>query len=680
MAAWSVPGYAEARQLGKGASGRVVAAVHVATGRQVAIKYLAPGLLRDQGFVTRFRAEAGLLRSIAVPHVVRMLGYAEEPGHGAAIIMELVNGASLHAMISRNGPTEPEAALAVLKGSLLGLAAAHSLGIVHRDYKPENVLVDSYGTSKLSDFGVAVREGKNVPAAGTPLYMAPEQWLGAPASPASDIYAATAVFFECLTGKTPFPGPLGKLEQQHAYSTVPVYEVDEPLRYLIMRGMSKNPAYRPGHALAFLTELESTAAGAYGPDWEARGRELLRDAALALLLLLGQNTVGTGAGLARTGNWLAGSKATIAAGATALSLAAVGGGAVAAVALTGGSAPQHGTMASSSHQSASPTGQSSQSSPSPQPSVAGSATPSPTTTPSRTAAPTPSATPSSSGTGSGGTGSKNGTGGTGTGNGNGGGTGSGGTGNGNGGSGNGNGGTGGGSGGTGGGSGGTGGGTGGGSGGTGGGGTGGGGNGGGTGGSGGSPVITVAVSARSSPDSVSCDSPPPVFIVVGQITSNQATSVTYYWSGFDGTATTPVTITIPVGTTTIREPVKAASDTWSATETLQVTSPVSVSQATTLTVTCSYPPLSLSGSLPNGNQGIQYSASVTATGGDGNYTWSATGLPEGLSIDPASGVISGDPAVFGNFKPTITVTDHESPTPQTQRMTFPLTIIKAAVP
>src|SRR6201999_3221421 len=107
---------------------------------------------------------------------------------------ELVKGVSLHEIFVRRGPTGPEAALAVLKGSLLGLAASHTLGIVHRDYKPENVLVDTAGNSKLAYFGVAVKSGKATSAAGTPLYMAPEQWQGAPASPATDVYAATAVF------------------------------------------------------------------------------------------------------------------------------------------------------------------------------------------------------------------------------------------------------------------------------------------------------------------------------------------------------------------------------------------------------------------------------------------------------------------------------------------------------
>ncbi|MGD0703001.1 MAG: protein kinase, partial [Trebonia sp.] len=132
MSAWVVPGYTENRELGHGASARVVAATRNDTGQQVAIKYLAPRLLRDPSFLARFREEVGLLASIDVPHVVRLFDYVEEPGAGAAIVMELVEGVSLHEMITRQGATSPESALVVLKGSLLGLAAAHQLGIVHR--------------------------------------------------------------------------------------------------------------------------------------------------------------------------------------------------------------------------------------------------------------------------------------------------------------------------------------------------------------------------------------------------------------------------------------------------------------------------------------------------------------------------------------------------------------------
>jgi eukaryotic-like serine/threonine-protein kinase len=310
---WVVPGFAEERELGRGGSGRVVAGVHLASGTRVAIKYLLPRLLGDPGFISAFRAEADLLRSLDVPHVVRLFEYVEAPDragvdrgsspgglHGAAIVMELVDGVSLFEMITQQGPTTAESALAVLKGSLQGLAAAHSLGIVHRDYKPENVLVDRSGTSKLTDFGVAVRSGQDAPFGGTAFYMAPEQWDGTPATPATDIYAATAVFFECLTGKTPFSGEPLQLAAQHAAASVPVELVDEPLRELIARGMAKSPAARPANATDFVAELETTAAAAYGQDWEERGRSHLAERAAALLLLLLRSPAAVGSGTGTT--------------------------------------------------------------------------------------------------------------------------------------------------------------------------------------------------------------------------------------------------------------------------------------------------------------------------------------------------------------------------------------------
>ena len=242
------------------------------------------------------------------PQIVRLYDYVEEPGQGAAIVMELVERGLAARDDLPPGPTGPEAALAVLKGSLLGLAAAHAAGIVHRDYKPENVLVDAEGNSKLADFGVAVQAGKKLPSAGTPLYMAPEQWNGAPSSPATDIYAAAAVFFECLTGKTPFSGRTTALRQQHESVAVPLDQIPEPaLRSLIVRGMAKDPVDRPPDAIAFVAELEAVAAAAYGADWEARGLGHLavRVAALLPLLFLGGGTA-AGSGTSTATSWLGG--------------------------------------------------------------------------------------------------------------------------------------------------------------------------------------------------------------------------------------------------------------------------------------------------------------------------------------------------------------------------------------
>ncbi|WP_030680583.1 serine/threonine-protein kinase [Streptomyces cellulosae] len=284
MNTWAVPGYTESLELGSGASGRVVLAVHEETGVPVAVKYLSESLRTRPGFVREFRAEARLLGGLESPYVTGLYEYVESPD-GAAIVMELVDGVSLRTLLARQGPLEPEAALVLLKGSLLGLDDAHRIGVVHRDYKPANVLVVPDGTSKLVDFGIAVDAGTSVGVAGTPAYMAPEQWTGAPASPAADVYAATATFFECLTGHKPYPGDnLAELALQHVDAPVPAEEVPEAVRELVRRGLAKDPRERPRHAQAFVTELEAVAGTAYGPDWEERGRGRL--AALVALLLL----------------------------------------------------------------------------------------------------------------------------------------------------------------------------------------------------------------------------------------------------------------------------------------------------------------------------------------------------------------------------------------------------------
>ena len=257
---WDVAGYTEVKTLGSGGFGDVVLARHDASGSQVAIKYLRRQLLADAGFAALFRAEAAVLASLHDPNVVRLYEYMESPA-GAAIVMELIEGVSLRDILSRQGKTTAEAALVVLQGSLLGLAAAHRCGVVHRDYKPENVLINGAGASKLTDFGIAARAGDRAMAAGTLAYAPPEQFGGGPASPSGDVYAATATFYECLTGHPPFSGDSAeRLLYQHLAEPVPLEPVPEPLRPLIEAGMAKDPGRRPADATAFVTELRTTAA------------------------------------------------------------------------------------------------------------------------------------------------------------------------------------------------------------------------------------------------------------------------------------------------------------------------------------------------------------------------------------------------------------------------------------
>src|SRR5579859_2544469 len=285
MPEWKVPGYAGLRALGSGGFGDVVLARHEESGILVAVKYLRPDLLADPGFAAMFRGEAAVLASLDDPHVVRLYEYVESPA-GAAIVMELVDGVSVRDILARQGATSAEAALVVLQGSLLGLAAAHARGVVHRDYKPENVLVNGAGVSKLTDFGIAARAGDLAIAAGTLAYAPPEQFSGSPASPAGDVYAATATFYECLTGRPPFTGGTTEaLLAQHRSAPVPLEAVPGALRPLLTAGLAKDPADRPADAAAFVTELRTVAAGGYGPDWEDRGRSRLAGAALLLAAL-----------------------------------------------------------------------------------------------------------------------------------------------------------------------------------------------------------------------------------------------------------------------------------------------------------------------------------------------------------------------------------------------------------
>ncbi|WP_067824875.1 serine/threonine-protein kinase [Actinomadura kijaniata] len=338
MTRWRVAGYTEVRTLGEGAQGRVVLARHDGSGAPVAIKYVAAGA--DAEARERLKHEARMLARADSPHVARLYRLVES-GQGAAIIMEAVDGVSLKTVLERQGSLAPEAALSVLKGSLLGLAAAHALGVVHRDYKPANVVVPADGRSKLVDFGIAAPAGREAGGAGTPYYMAPEQWTRHTATPATDVYAATCVFVECVTGHRPYAGTRDQLRAAHLARPAPVEDVPEALRPLVAHGMAKDPGERPASAADFVAELERVAAGTYGPGWEERGvRALAVSAAgLAALFPLAAWTLapaGTGATAGAAGTAAGGQAAVAGKGFLATVTGKVAVGAGTAVLVAGG--------------------------------------------------------------------------------------------------------------------------------------------------------------------------------------------------------------------------------------------------------------------------------------------------------------------------------------------------------
>ncbi|HKS46658.1 MAG TPA: serine/threonine-protein kinase [Amycolatopsis sp.] len=304
-------GFTELRPLGEGGFGRVVLARHDASGTPVAVKYLFKRYLTDPVRLAEFRREAEMLRRVSSAHISRLYEFVETP-EGAAIVMEAVRGVPLREVLLVDGRLAPESALAVLKGSLLGLADAHRAGVVHRDYKPGNVLVGPDRESKLVDFGIAMLAGEAGAPVGTPAYMAPEQWRGGPATPATDVYAATCVFFLGVTGARPYAAEdLQLLREAHEQAPIPVGQVPEPVRALVARGLAKTPEGRPAGAEEFVRELEIAAVAGYGADWEDRGLARLAQRAgvllaLSPLALLGVGTaaapgVGAAAGAATAG-------------------------------------------------------------------------------------------------------------------------------------------------------------------------------------------------------------------------------------------------------------------------------------------------------------------------------------------------------------------------------------------
>jgi serine/threonine-protein kinase len=245
------------------------------------------------------------------PNCVKVFDFFEEEGR-AVLVSEYIRGASLRQVADREGYLTPEQSLGVLKGALSGLAYAHGRGLVHRDIKPDNLLADLEGVSKLADFGQAlVNSGPGAAGgipAGSPAYMSPEMVAGGRVDARSDIYSLGAMLFEFLTGRAPYTAdsPLAVM-RKHTNDPVPDPRslngnLPEGVALLVSRAMAKDPAERQRTADQFLDELEAAAVAGYGEDWEKRSsiKRAVAAAAAALgLLLVGQ--VGAAAATGATG-------------------------------------------------------------------------------------------------------------------------------------------------------------------------------------------------------------------------------------------------------------------------------------------------------------------------------------------------------------------------------------------
>ena len=259
--------------LGRGGMAAVYEAHEPSLDRRVALKVLPAEFLHDPAFADRFRQEARVAAKLEHPHIVPIHAYGIEGGR-PWMAMRLVTGGSLAERV-RRCPLSPAETAAVLRDVAAALDYAHARGVVHRDVKPANVLLDEAGRAYLADFGIArMLEGSSVATAtgliqGTPSYMAPEQAMGAKVDRLADVYALGVVAFECLTGRVPYTGttPVAIL-MKHVQEPVPeptAAEVAPALTAVLRRCLAKAPADRWPTAGAFSAALGAAAADA--PPW-----------------------------------------------------------------------------------------------------------------------------------------------------------------------------------------------------------------------------------------------------------------------------------------------------------------------------------------------------------------------------------------------------------------------------
>jgi beta-lactam-binding protein with PASTA domain/predicted Ser/Thr protein kinase len=258
------------RKLGAGGMANVYLAEDQELGRRVAIKILDDRHAADDSFIERFRREAKNAAGLSHPNIVSIYDRGEAEGT-YYIAMEYLSGRSLKELIVSRGPTPITIAIDYTRQILAAIGHAHRHGIVHRDIKPHNVVVDGDGRLKVTDFGIARSGASQMTEVGsiigTAQYLSPEQARGAPVDQRSDVYSVGIVLYEMLTGKVPFTGdtPL-EIAMKHL-SEVPVppsevrSEVPEDLDLIVVRALAKDPADRYQTAEEMDADLARVARG-----------------------------------------------------------------------------------------------------------------------------------------------------------------------------------------------------------------------------------------------------------------------------------------------------------------------------------------------------------------------------------------------------------------------------------
>jgi serine/threonine-protein kinase len=249
--------------IASGGMGEVWRGVDLVLDRPVAVKVLHAEYARQAETIARFRAEARHAANLSHPAIAQVYDFGEGSLPGASgsgtdrpafLVMELVDGPPLTQILAR-GPLDTATVLDVVAQVASGLAVAHAAGVVHRDIKPGNLLVDHNGMIKITDFGVAYALGsapltRTGTLIGTPGYLAPERVSGHAAGPASDLYSLGIVAYECLTGSLPFSGTAMEIALAHQMGSLPPLPARVPREVadLIANLTARDPAQRPATA------------------------------------------------------------------------------------------------------------------------------------------------------------------------------------------------------------------------------------------------------------------------------------------------------------------------------------------------------------------------------------------------------------------------------------------------
>ncbi len=254
-----------------GGMGQVWRAHDTLLGRTVAVKLLRREFTGDPAFLQRFRAEARHAALLNDPHIAAVHDYGEVAEGGGTLpylVMELVQGVPLSDLLLREGRLGIDRSLRIVRQTAAGLAAAHAAGVVHRDVKPGNVLVTADDDVKITDFGIAwsaasVHLTQTGQVLGTAHYLSPEQADGAPATPASDVYALGVVAYQCLSGRVPFeaetPVQIALLKIRDAPPPLPP-DVPADVRRLVAAAMARDPAARLPDGAAVRDAVDALSA------------------------------------------------------------------------------------------------------------------------------------------------------------------------------------------------------------------------------------------------------------------------------------------------------------------------------------------------------------------------------------------------------------------------------------